>query len=72
MKNIKGIAVVTDGNLKRIAVTFDVVEEDGKISKVNQRINRVITDSEVLKQVTEVESYAQKIVDEQQKGEKGI
>lgn len=65
MKNIKGIAVVTDGNLKRIAVTFDVVEEDGKISKVNQRINRVITDSEVLKQVTEVESYAQKIVDEQ-------
>ncbi len=65
MKNIKGIAVVTDGNLKRIAVTFDVVEEDGKISKVNQRINRVITDSEVLKQVAEVESYAQKIVDEQ-------
>ena len=65
MKNIKGIAVVTDGNLKRIAVTFDVVEEDGKISKVNQRINRVITDSEVLKQVTEVESYAKKIVDEQ-------
>lgn len=65
MKNIKGIAVVTDGNLKRIAVTFDVVEDDGKISKVNQRINRVITDSEVLKQVAEVESYAQKIVDEQ-------
>ena len=66
MKNIKGIAVVTDGNLKRIAVTFDVVEDDGKISKVNQRINRVITDSEVLKQVAEVESYAQKIVDEQE------
>lgn len=65
MNNIKGIAVVTDGNLKRIAVTFDVVEDDGKISKVNQRINRVITDSEVLKQVAEVESYAQKIVDEQ-------
>ena len=65
MKNIKGIAVVTDGNLKRIAVTFDVVEEDGTISKINQRINRVITDSEVLKQVAEVESYAQKIVDEQ-------
>lgn len=65
MKNIKGIAVVTDGKLKRIAVTFDVVEDDGKISKVNQRINRVITDSEVLKQVAEVESYAQKIVDEQ-------
>ena len=36
MKNIKGIAVVTDGGLKRITVTFDVVKGDDTISKTNQ------------------------------------
>ena len=65
MKNIKGIAVVTDGSLKRMAVTFDVVEADGTISRINQRINRVVTDSDVLEAVKEFEAYAQKIVDEQ-------
>ena len=65
MKNIKGIAVVTDGSLKRMAVTFDVVEDDGTISRINQRINRVVTDSDVLEAVKEFEAYAQKIVDEQ-------
>lgn len=65
MKNIKGIAVVTDGSLKRMAVTFDVVEDDGTISRTNQRINRVVTDSDVLEAVKEFEAYAQKIVDEQ-------
>lgn len=65
MKNIKGIAVVTDGSLKRMAVTFDVVEDDGTISRTNQRINRIVTDSGVLEAAKEFEAYAQKIVDEQ-------
>ena len=66
MKNIKGIAVVTDGNLKRIAVTFDVVEDNGTISKINQRINRVVTDSAVIDNISALEQYAQTIVDSQE------
>ena len=66
MKNIKGIAVVTDGSLKRMAVTFDVVEGDGTISRTNQRINRVVTDPDVLEAVKSCETYAQKIIDEQE------
>ena len=66
MKNVKGIAVVTDGSLKRIAVTFDVVEDNGTISKINQRINRVVTDPNVLEAVKSCEAYAQKIIDEQE------
>ena len=66
MKNIKGIAVVTDGSLKRMAVTFDVVEGDGTISRTNQRINRVVTDPDVLEAVKSCEAYAQKIIDEQE------
>ena len=66
MKNVKGIAVVTDGSLKRIAVTFDVVDDNGTISKINQRINRVVTDPDVLEAVKSCEAYAQKIIDEQE------
>ena len=66
MKNIKGIAVVTDGSLKRIAVTFDVVEDNGTISKINQRINRVVTDSAVIDNISALEQYAQTIVDSQE------
>ena len=63
MKNVKGIAVVTDGSLKRIAVTFDVVEDNGTISKINQRINRVVTDSAVIDNISALEQYAQTIID---------
>lgn len=66
MKNVKGIAVVTDGSLKRIAVTFDVVEDNGTISKINQRINRVVTDSAVIDNISALEQYAQTIVDSQE------
>ena len=66
MKNVKGIAVVTDGSLKRIAVTFDVVEDNGTISKINQRINRVFTDSAVIDNISALEQYAQTIVDSQE------
>ena len=66
MKNLKGIAVVTDGNTKRIAITYDVINDKGEATSVNKRINRIVTDSEVLNSILVVESYAQTIVDSQE------
>ena len=66
MKNLKGIAVVTDGNTKRIAITYDVINDKGEATSVNKRINRIVTDSEVLNNILVVESYAQTIIDSQE------
>lgn len=64
MINIKGFAIAQDGAMKRIAVTYDQIDSNGKVVNPNARINRVITDSDVLAAVTLLENYAGKIADE--------
>lgn len=66
MKNIKGIAMVTDGNLKRIAITFDEIADDGTIKGVNLRVNKIVVDEDAKKAIAQIETFAQKIVDEQE------
>lgn len=64
MKNIKGIAVATDGNLKRMAITYDVIDEEtGKVISSNMKANRVVTDAEVLGEIEKIERFAQSIID---------
>ena len=64
MKNIKGIAVATDGSLKRMAITYDVIDDEtGKVTSSNVKANRVVTDAEVLGEIAKIENYAQSIID---------
>ena len=63
MNNIKGFAVATDGSGKRIAITFDVIDGQGKVTSTNKKINRVIIDETVLAAIKIVEEYAQTVVD---------
>lgn len=63
MNNIKGYAIANDGSMKRIAITYDVIDEFGKPVKVNAKTNNFIVDSAVLDALAIVESYAQGIVD---------
>ena len=64
MKNIKGIAIATDGNLKRIAITYDEVDEEtGKVTKSNTKTNRVITDETILAEIALIEEFTQEIID---------
>lgn len=65
MKNLKGIAVVTDGSIKRIAMTYDVINDEGVATAMNKRINRVVTDTEVLAAIDVIEKNAKNIIDEQ-------
>ena len=66
MKNVKGIAVITDGNMKRLVTTYDVIDETGKATSINKKCNRIVTDESVLEAIKITESYAQKIIDEQE------
>ena len=63
MKNIKGFAVANDGAMKRIAVTFDEINDKGEVINANVKMNRIITDKTVLKAVESVTNYAQTVID---------
>lgn len=65
MKNIKGFAVASDGNMKRIAITFDEISDTGKVINSNVKMNRIITDENVLAAVSTLEQYGQIVIDEQ-------
>jgi hypothetical protein len=64
MKNIKGFAVANDGAMKRIAVTYDEINDKGEIINANVKINRIVTDEKTLKALETVQKFAETIVEE--------
>lgn len=62
MINIKGIAVATDGAMKRMAITYDEIDDTGKIINGNAKMNRVITDSTVNDHVSALYTYAESLI----------
>lgn len=63
MKNIKGFAVGTDGTMKRIAITYDEIDENGKVTNANVKVNRIVTDDEALQAIDTVLVYAQGVIE---------
>ena len=63
MRNVKGYAIASDGNMKRIAITYDEIDETGKVISPNVKVSRLVTDADVLNANAVIESYAQVIVD---------
>lgn len=64
MKNIKGFAVANDGAMKRIAVTYDEINDNGEIINANVKMNRIVTDDKTLKALETVQKFAETIVEE--------
>lgn len=64
MKNIKGFAVANDGTMKRIAVTFDEINDKGEVINANVKMNRIVTDEKTLKAIETVQKFAETIVEE--------
>ena len=64
MINIKGIAIAQDGAMQRMAVTYDKIDDNGKIINPNVRFNRVITDGNILGAVAQLEDFAGKLISE--------
>ncbi len=66
MNNIKAIGMANDGSMKRISVNYDVVSEEGKVVSSNKRINRVITDNDVINAINIIYEYANTMLEENQ------
>lgn len=64
MKNIKGFAVGTDGNMKRIAITYDEIDDTGKVVNPNVKVNRIVTDADALAAIDTILDYAQGVIEE--------
>jgi hypothetical protein len=64
MKNIKGFAVANDGAMKRIAVTYDEINDKGEVVNANVKMNRIVTDEKTLKALETVQKFAETIVEE--------
>lgn len=64
MKNIKGFAVANDGAMKRIAVTYDEINDNGEVINANVKMNRIVTDEKTLKALETVQKFAETIVEE--------
>lgn len=63
IRNIKGVAILTDGNMKRMPITYDEIDDTGTVTKSNVKINKIVTDENVLEAISVIETYAQTIVD---------
>ena len=61
--NIKSFSVTNDGELKRIAITYDVIDETGKIVKANVKINRLLVDKEALEHVDFLYEFCQGLIE---------
>ena len=64
MINIKAIATATDGSVKRMAITYDLINDEGKVIKANAKLNRVVVDEEALTAINTLEKLAQTSVKE--------
>lgn len=65
MNNVKAFAIASDGNMKRIAITYDVINDEGKVINSNVKVNRIVTDEDSLQAIQTLLSYSQSIVDAQ-------
>lgn len=62
MINIKAIATASDGSVKRMAITYDVINDEGKITSSNAKLNRVVIDQTALKAIDTLEQLAQESI----------
>lgn len=65
MNNIKGYAIATDGDMKRIAITYDVIDETtGKVTNSNVKVNRIVTDEKALEGIAYLDNYCKEVIAE--------
>lgn len=63
MKRVTSMTVLTTAEGKRLSITFSEIDEKGNIIKENERVNKVVVDQSALNCITELEGFAQGIVE---------
>lgn len=65
MKTVTSIGLFNDAVGKRMSVTYSEIDETtGQIIADNKRIDRVVVDKDILKEIADVTEFAQAFVDE--------
>lgn len=62
MINIKDLTITNDGALHRLSVSFDEYDADGKVTRANVRMSRVITDPNIGAHVDAVRDYVMNVI----------
>ena len=62
MNNIKALGIANDGNMKRLAINYDIINDEGKVISSNKRVNRVVTDEEVINAINLIYDYSEKLL----------
>lgn len=66
MVNIKNITISNDGNLKRVSASYDMYDENGKMTRTNIRISRaIVANGELEKEIADVTDYITKLIEEE-------
>ena len=63
MINIKGYAIAQDEAVKRMAITYDEINSEGKVINPNARVNRVVVDDNALSAILTLDAYAKGVID---------
>lgn len=63
MKKVTSMTVLTTAEGKRLSITFSEIDDNGNIIKENERVNKVVVNRNILGYITELEEFAQEIVD---------
>ncbi len=65
MKTVTSITVFNDAVGRRMSLTYSEIDETtGQVISDNNRVDRVITASEIKALINELEEYAQSFIDE--------
>ena len=62
--NLTNISIINDGTMKRLTFTWEELNDEGKTITTNKHESRIITDKEILKNVTNIEDYIKNIIEE--------
>lgn len=63
MKKVTSMTVLTTAEGKRLSITFSEIDDNGNIIKENERVNKVVVNHNSLSCISELEEFAQEIVD---------
>ena len=65
MINLQNVSITTDGQHKRLNISWDVIDDNGKIISANNRISRIVIDEEALSVIDDLEVIATGIIEQE-------
>lgn len=63
MKKVTSYTIFDDSVGKRISLTYSEIDDNGMVVTDNKRIDRVITDSDIIAKANDISAFAQTFVD---------